>query len=317
MKSEVLPLVSVVIPLYNHAQFVGKCLESVAEETYPNLEVLVIDDGSKDDSYGRVREWYSRRERIFQNFEVLRQENQGIARTLNKLVRMAKGEFITVLASDDYLLRGGIDARVKHLTKNPHLLGVFGDCLVVDESDKVISESGVSEFFEKGARKKALKNQKLLPLELILRWSIPGPVFTMRKDACNIVGYYDETLAVEDRDFYLRLLIRGALGFVDYKVACYRWHAGNIGKDVIGWDLRKEALKIASLKASSMAKGILKIALILDYEMKLDYQIKNDGNYRKKIGESSVKGTIKSILIRAAWKILSRYHNFRLSFMGG
>ncbi len=285
-----LPLVSVIIPLYNHERYVERCLESIVKDGYPNIELLIIDDGSKDRSYEIAQEWCTKNRDKFSDIRIVQQENKGIANTLNRLVILANGMYISPIASDDCLLIGGIEARVQFLENNPNLLSVFGDCLVIDEMDNVLSCSGVSEFYDLGARKLALQNHKLIALELTLRWSVPGPIFLARKSTYDIVGYYDETLTVEDRDFFLRLLTKNALGFVDYKVACYRWHSDNLVKNPIGNSLRKNALKIAALKASREAKGLFKIALLVDY-------------YHHR----------KSILFRIAWRLLMGIQTFRIA----
>jgi hypothetical protein len=220
---------------------------------------------------------------------------------------MAEGDFITVLASDDYLLKGGIEARVDYLLKRPTLLAVFGDCLVVNEIGEVISESGLSDFRPNGARKKALMNQALLGMELVLRWSVPGPVFTMRRETCETVGYYDESLIIEDRDFYLRLLVRGSLGFVDYNVACYRWHGRNFGSDSGGRMLREEAMGRAALKASRKAKGLLRIALKSEYERRIN------ADWQKKGGAKRIEGGMRWTMARIARLILVAIQDIRLA----
>jgi glycosyltransferase involved in cell wall biosynthesis len=306
VKYEDLPLVSIIIPLHNNARFIEKCLESVKEETYPKIEVLVLDDGSTDESFHVAEHWCSKKKNNLWNVILKRQANRGITRTLNKLVRMASGEYIAILASDDYLLKGGIEARVKYLQNNPQLLAVFGDCLVVDEDNDIIYKSGITEIYPSSARINALKNKNLIALELALRWSVPGPVFLMRKCTCDIAGYYDESLTVEDRDFYLRLLTMEALGFVDYKVACYRWHDRNDTKNPVGDYMRDESWKIASLKASREAKGIFRIALIFDYKRK------NNIGWRKAMKNRGVMGMINSIFITIIWKILHKYQDIRI-----
>ena len=306
MKIKEPPLVTVAIPLYNHAQFVEKCLDSITEETYPRIEVLVLDDGSTDASFEIVEKWQSKRKHGFSNFVLKRQENQGIPRTINKLVAMANGEYIALLASDDYLLPGGIEARIHHLEKHPHLLAVFGDCLVVNEQDEVICQSGVSQFHFKAARMDALKNEKLMTLETIIRWSVPGPVFLMRKSTCDVAGYYDETLTVEDRDYYFRLLAMKALGFVGYKVACYRWHSNNVVKSPVGGDRRRESLSTAALNAAGIAKGLLRMVFLLDAK-----RVSNPG-WRKALNDNGIAGAVHSICISAIWMLLKTYQNVRL-----
>jgi glycosyltransferase involved in cell wall biosynthesis len=202
------PLVSIIVPLYNHAQYITASLESFANEGHPNLEVVVIDDGSKDKSFEVAQAWFAQH-----------------LNTLNRLVARANGEFITMVASDDLLLPGGIQTRLEALERHPDWLGVFGDATVIDAQGIQTATSALRKI--NGANLKALELSEFRAKEMILRWSVPGPVLLYRRQTIEIIGNYDETMILEDRDFYLRLLARKALGFVKQPVAAYRLHARN------------------------------------------------------------------------------------------
>lgn len=226
MEASVKTLVSVAIPLYNHARFIGQCLNSVVQDPYPDKEILVIDDGSVDGSAYEVERWRNNEGRTFSGrFEFLSRENRGLTRTLNELVSMARGDFICLVASDDYLLPGGIAARVNYLMDNPDKMAVFADCIVVDAEGNLLYNSGLSQLYR--GRKNYLAHEVLRSYELIFRWCVPGPVFLARREVYQKIGGYDEALIVEDWDFYLRLLSRDLLGFVDVCVAAYRLHGDN------------------------------------------------------------------------------------------
>lgn len=216
-----LPLVSVIIPVYNHQSYLCECLNSVLYDKYPNKELVIIDDGSKDLSKEVVQNWLDKHEHEFDGrIFFLSRENKGLTKTLNELLAIAKGEFIALLASDDYLLQGGIKKRVQYLLDHPGKDAVFADCIVIDENSKLISKSGISGLHR--GRKKRLKNDLLLPYELTFRWCVPGPVFMARRSLYDKIGYYDENVAIEDWDFYLRIAAVNLLGFLDEKVAAYR-----------------------------------------------------------------------------------------------
>ncbi|MDP9227315.1 MAG: glycosyltransferase family 2 protein, partial [Actinomycetota bacterium] len=93
------PLVSVVIPAYNHARYIASTLDSVVREGYPNLEILVLDDGSTDQTFAAATAWAERNQRI--PIQVTQQENAGLTKTLNRLLEAANGDFVAYLASDD------------------------------------------------------------------------------------------------------------------------------------------------------------------------------------------------------------------------
>jgi glycosyltransferase involved in cell wall biosynthesis len=219
------PLVSIIVPLYNHAHYIITTLESFAVEGHPNLEVVIIDDGSTDDSFTVAQTWLAQHPNAFSNVILERQENAGITKTLNRLVARANGEFITMVASDDLMLPGGIQARIAALERRPDWLAVFGDATVIDDQGIQTASSALKKI--NTANLKALESDQFRTQELILRWSVPGPVLLYRRQTIETIGAYDETGFIEDRDFYLRLLAQNALGFINQAVATYRIHARN------------------------------------------------------------------------------------------
>jgi glycosyltransferase involved in cell wall biosynthesis len=302
-----LPIVSILIPLYNHSAFIEKTLDSIVDDGYSKVEVIVIDDGSSDNSFEVARNWRERNPGHFRSFQLHMQENQGVSRTLNKLVRLANGAYVCLLASDDYLLKGGIEARVTALENNSQWLAVMGDCLVVDHVGNVISDSGVCGFFEHSARKEALLDSKFIGIELVTRWSVPGPVYAMRKDCFDIIGFFDESVVVEDYDLVLRLLCKEALGFVDYKVACYRLHDQNSVKNLQSAQVF-ESMLTGHLKALKQSKGLLKLALFLKYQA----MFAGGPTWRSSSGLEKVGGFARSAMLKLGYAALETIRIVRL-----
>jgi hypothetical protein len=110
------------------------------------------------------------------------------------------------------------------LQNHPHLLAVFGDAAMMDAQGTITCRELEKNLFN--ANKLALADPRFIASELILKWCVPGPVFAAwRKtyDPDNGIGLYDENLKFEDRDYYLRLLSRKALGYIPDEVALYRY----------------------------------------------------------------------------------------------
>lgn len=226
--SEGLPLVSVLIPSYNHELYVVECLGSLLIDGYPRLEVVLLDDGSTDRTFDIASEWLRAHLSSFEKVSCERQRNAGICATLNRLIDKAKGDYLILLASDDFLLPGGVVARVQALEAQPSLLAVFGDCRVIDEKSRVTHESGIAGLFY--GDRVALANAERIRFELLWNWCVPGPVLMARKHCFDEkvgVGRYDEGLLVEDRDFYLRLIAGNRVGFTNRAVSAYRVHSAN------------------------------------------------------------------------------------------
>lgn len=93
------------MPAFNHQEYIESCLDSIAESSYRPLEILVIDDGSSDETYARACAWAQANRTGMMQVAVRQQTNQGVARALNALVLLAKGEYVTLLASR---FRGGV-----------------------------------------------------------------------------------------------------------------------------------------------------------------------------------------------------------------
>lgn len=220
------PLVSVLVPLYNHSRYVNRCLDSVLEDGYPRVEIIIIDDGSKDDSAALAEQWFTGHDSAaIERFDLESRPNRGVTRTLNELVAKARGDYIILLASDDYLLPGGIAARLEYLRQHPDKHAVFSDCIVVDDDGTKTYDSGIADL--NGGHIECLVREDLLALELIFNWCVPGPGFMARRELYDQIGRYDESLTVEDWDMYLRITARGLLGFIPGPVAAYRYHGDN------------------------------------------------------------------------------------------
>ncbi|CTP86203.1 glycosyltransferase [Xanthomonas graminis] len=221
------PLVSVLVPAYNHERFVQRCLDSVLEDPYPNKELVIVDDGSSDATAARIAEWIALHEqRIPVRFWP--RENRGIAATLNHLVAMASGEFLRLGASDDYLLPGGLAAQVAYLRASPGKTAVIGDAVVVDADGRLLHQSSMRDLH--GVDKRLYLSDAGIRRAVIRHWAVSGAVALVRRSALQARVAWDEELHIEDWDFFLRLVARDALGFIDVGVCAYRLHGANASR---------------------------------------------------------------------------------------
>lgn len=222
-----MPLVSVLVPAYNHEAFVQECLDSILADPYPTKEIVIIDDGSTDGTAGRIEAWLARhRDDI--PVEYVSRENKGIAATLNELAARAHGEFLRIGASDDFFLPGGSETLVRYLMAHPGKGAAIGDCVVVDRDGRKLLDSGMSDLH--GADKRLYRTDEGIRRAVISHWAIGGPVTMLRKGALETVARWTEGLRIDDWDLFLRLAARDAIGFVDEKVCAYRLHGANFSK---------------------------------------------------------------------------------------
>jgi glycosyltransferase involved in cell wall biosynthesis len=221
------PLVSFLIPAYNHDRFVQKCLASVLEDPYPNKELIVINDGSTDETGERIAAWVANNRELLR-IDYISRENRGLTTTLNELVSRAKGEFLRLGASDDYFLPGGLQAQVKYLMTYPTKLAVIGDSIVVNEKDEKLYESGMAELHR--VDKANYLSDSGICKEVISRWAVGGPVTMITRKAFHSLNGWSEDLRIDDWDFFLRLVAGNSLGFIDVKVCAYRIHNNNTSR---------------------------------------------------------------------------------------
>jgi glycosyltransferase involved in cell wall biosynthesis len=221
------PLVSILIPAFNHERFVQRCLDSVLEDPWPARELVVIDDGSTDRTATRIASWVARHEAQIP-VRFVRRANKGVAATLNELATLANGEFLRLGASDDYFLPGGLAAQVRYLQAHPAKQAVIGDSIVVDQDNRRLHESGMCGL--RRADKRLYRTDGGIRRAVISQWAVGGSVTLIRRHAPALFGGWSEDLRIDDWDFFLRLAARNALGFIDMRVCAYRVHPGNLSK---------------------------------------------------------------------------------------
>jgi len=220
--------VSVIIPLYNHERFVDECLDSVLEQDLPNIELLLLDDGSTDNGFDVACRWKERHGHKFVRIYFDQQTNSGITQTFDRLIRRSTGRFIMILASDDALLPGSIIQRLE-LFRDKSVMAVFGDAIPIDDVGNVLGKSAIGELGEPCARE-ALSDPRTLPWELIFRWNIYGSVLLCRREALvanDGSSVLNLNIYSEDMQLYLRFGAQGSLRYLDKPVAKYRVHLTN------------------------------------------------------------------------------------------
>lgn len=212
------PLVTVGVALYNHQDFIVQCLKSLVEQSYANLEIIVIDDGSPDESF-KVAQEYLQSQTIRKNYSLTSRGNRGMCNTLNEIAQAAQGKYISFVGSDDYWALNKIEDQVNYLEAHPDITLVHSNSMKVDGENKKIKEINYTHK----------KNSGLLFDAFIYRTGgINTPSHLYRTSVYQDIGYYDPELKFEDTDFWLRLSKQHRVGFEDKIHTFYRWHGGNL-----------------------------------------------------------------------------------------
>jgi glycosyltransferase involved in cell wall biosynthesis len=178
------PLLSIVTPAYNQARFLPETIESVLAQDYPNIEYIVIDDGSTDETPA-VLEHYAKQVRCE------RQVNIGQAATLNKGWRISKGHVLGYLSSDDRLRSGALSLLMEKLLNEENTGVVYGDYRLINHLGETIKDVPTPPY-----------DARALQTDLVCQ---PGPGAIFLRSIYDTVGGWDETLRqVPDFDFWLR-----------------------------------------------------------------------------------------------------------------
>lgn len=217
MQPSEMPLVSVIIASYNHAPYIEASIASVLAQTYPHIELLVIDDGSSDDSVERIR-----RLQKIHDFDFRVQQNQGLSRTLNEAIARAKGSLIAPFGSDDIMLSGRIAKQVAYLVDKPQVGICAGNVQEIDEH-------GESRGTPKALPLRSLDFEDVF---LDRKPGAPAPTLLFRREALARVGGFDPQIRLEDLLIELKITHAGyRLDILPDVLALYRVHATNTYKN--------------------------------------------------------------------------------------
>jgi len=211
------PVVSVIIASYNHGPYIEASITSVLTQTYANVELLVVDDGSSDDSVERIQ-----RLQQLHGFDFIVQKNQGLSRTLNDSIARVRGDLIVSFGSDDVMLPQRLALQVAYLQGKPEVGICAGN---IEEIDALGNARGAP---------RALQLRRLDFDDVFLNRQVgaPAPTQMYRREALIKVGGFDPEIRLED--LYITLKISRAGYFVDILpdvLALYRVHGSNTYKN--------------------------------------------------------------------------------------
>lgn len=191
-KTKNTPLISVVIPVYNGNGFLTAAIDSILNQTYTNIEVIAIDDGSTDNSYEILKNLAQKdnRLRIYRN-----KKNLNISRTLNKGIKLAKGQYIARMDADDIALPNRFEQQMKFLKNHPQVVILGGQCKTIDTTGKLIGKK-LFPITDKQIREALYTTNPIQhPTAIINKAILPR----------NFSWYNPELPPAEDYDLFFRL----------------------------------------------------------------------------------------------------------------
>ncbi|MCE2983840.1 MAG: glycosyltransferase [Parachlamydia sp.] len=211
-------LVSVVIPAFNQEKFLSEALTSVINQSYSDLEIILVDDGSTDSTLSIAYQYAEKDERI----TVLTQSNRGPAAARNRGIQAARGGLIALLDGDDRMALHRIAKQVDTLLQERGIAIVYTALGLMDEEGK---ESGV-------LRSHDYSPENFLPHQFF-RNVIPGPSTILARRECLLAHPYNEALLhAEDYDLMLRLAHHYQFKYLDEALTFYRRHSKNLSNSL-------------------------------------------------------------------------------------
>jgi alpha-1,3-rhamnosyltransferase len=212
--------ISVFVPSYNHARFVEKCLRSILKQSLPPSELLVIDDGSNDDSPRII-------ERILKEStfpaELIVNTNKGLCATLNQGLSRTSGEYFAYLCSDDLWLPEFLEKRFELLEKRPTAVLAYGHGYLIDDKDRVFECSKDWRNFE-------FPDGDARPM-LYLGTAPMSPTVFYRRNALEKRSWNEDS-KLEDYELYLQLAEDGEFAFDPSVLGAWRRHELNTSRDL-------------------------------------------------------------------------------------
>lgn len=214
-----MPKVDIIIPAYNAAHFLPEAIESVIAQTFPDWRILLVDDGSRDNTREILAPYI---ERLGPKLQYIYQENRGLPAARNTAIRHSTAEFLALLDADDVWLPRRLETSVARFNR-PEIGLVYGFNDRIDANSKVLD---VFDRRNKHAEGRVASRIYMRTLDL------PCPTLTFRRTAVEEVGLFDETLrAAEDRDLSIRIALKYEVALVPEVIAHYRVSPGGMTND--------------------------------------------------------------------------------------
>ena len=252
------PLVTVLTPAFNRASFITETVESVLNQTYGNIEYIVIDDGSTDGTFEILRQ-YSEAGRL----TLLTHENhsnRGQSAALNLGLDAAKGTYVTILDSDDMLHPEKLSRQVDYLENNPDVGMVYGQAMAISEDGHELFPIPGDDHTERGD-----PNRLLLDCYMAL----PGGAM-VRKSVFDKAGSFDEGFrASQDHDMVIRIAEAAPFAFMKGVVFYYRKHGDSISHQGLErrWQTGFEILRRAAARYPYRKSTIRKRLALIHFRM--------------------------------------------------
>lgn len=239
------PLISVLIPAYNHAKYIGFTLQALLDQTYPNIELLVHDDGSQDETWNVLQAWLPRCQKRFTRVEFSTAPNQGTCKTLNLLTSKATGKYLYLTASDDVPDTKALTQLASFLEANPSYVLAVGNNRFMDADNRpcawdrqlnIVYTAQETVYptqvdFLQAQKKFKFTSRKFGSYATLYTGNYIPNGYLFRRDIFNKFAPFTPQAPLEDYWLMLQLAKYGPMKYLDEVLFYYRQHASNTIKN--------------------------------------------------------------------------------------
>lgn len=218
--------VSVIIPTYNRSRFIEKAINSVLQQTYKDFEIIIVDDGSTDNTRDVI-------DACGNQIRYFYQTNNGAASARNKGINESKGGYIAFLDSDDYFCKENLFKKISFLEDNLHIGWVYSDWQYVDAKDNHI-DKGSHQF---SYSQKKLSGEIFEEL-LYKRNFIATDTVVVRRSVLEDIGFFDPMIpSQEEYDLWLRISLKYTVHYINEPLVSVLAHIDSLSNDFSKWTL--------------------------------------------------------------------------------
>lgn len=253
------PLVSIGALNYNNAKYVIESLDSVNNQSYPNIELIIIDDCSTDDSVVLINNWL--KDYIKPYKFLIHNKNLGLVKSANDALKNSTGKYFQLLGTDDILLPDKLKIQVNILENGPNDVGVvYSDAYLIKED----GSNRYGWFIQKYSDFEDVPCGYIYN-ELLLNNFIPAMTPLIKMDCLQDVGRFDESLVFEDYDMWLRLSKKYKFIFSNYVSAKYRVRPGSLNQTIKNWNPSYAIIYLKHFENNGVVLEKLKVMAIQAY----------------------------------------------------
>jgi len=221
------PLVTIGVPNYNYAHYIVAALESVVSQTYPNIELLVVDDCSTDSSVEIINEWiYNYKGNVIVKF-IENQANLGLSGTCNVILNNASGVYYQTLDADDLITADKVTLQIEVLIANPDVAIIYSNAWIIDEDGLVKEKNYLSRI---GYKSELMPEGNIFD-QLFNANFIPLPTVLINTSMARKVGGYENKYQVQDYFLWFKLAKDYPVLFQPLKLAYYRVHSNSMSNN--------------------------------------------------------------------------------------